>query len=85
MHNPPVPWGPISPLCPVKHSTSTPMASISTSRLPAVWAASSTSSAPWRWAISETLATSSTLPVRLEAWVQTTSRVLGRIKFSKSL
>ena len=79
MHSPPVPCGPIRPLCPVKHSTSMPMACISIGMQPADCDASTIIIAPFWCASFAMRAMSSMFPVRFEAWVHTTARVLGVI------
>ena len=51
MHSPPVPWGPIMDLCPVKHSSDTPDFAMSMGVAPAVWEASTMNRRPWALAI----------------------------------
>ena len=81
---PPVPCGPMSPLWPVKHTTSSPMTCISICAVPADCEASTITSAPAAWAMAATRAMSTALPVTLEACVTTTARVPGVTSCSSS-
>ena len=74
----------MSALCPVKQTTSRPMAAMSMGTAPADCEASTTHSAPAACAILATCATSTRLPVTLEACVTTTARVPGTTRRSSS-
>lgn len=74
----PVPWGPISPLWPVKARASAPMASMSMGKAPAVWAVSSRNSRPFSRQKVPTSAAGSRVPQTLLAWSITTARVFSR-------
>ena len=83
-HSPPVPWGPMRPLWPVKHTALMCCLSMSMGNTPAVWEASRMNSSPCARQKFPTKSMSTMSPVRLEAWVQTTARVWGRSSRSKA-
>ena len=76
---PPMPCGPRRPLCPEKHSTSMCICSISIGRRPADCAASTRNNVPFSRHKAPSFSRSLTLPVRFDAWVQTSALVSGRI------
>ena len=81
---PPVPWGPINPLCPVKQRTSICIFFISIIASPALWDASSTNKSPCLLHSFPISSAGKRFPVTFEAWVQITAAVLARTAFSIS-